>query len=340
MEKYKVSIIVPIYNVEQYINRCIQSLLSQSLKEIEIILVDDSSPDKCPIICDDYAKQYPNIRVIHKPNGGLGKARNSGIDIAQGEYICFVDSDDFIESDMIERLYKKCIDEKLDVIYSEFNVDNYPRYRVILHPEHLYKSRQEIEELQLDMIGAEPQYKSSVKFEASACKGLYATKIIRENNVYFLSEREYISEDLLFNLDILKLSNRVKTVPWQLYHYCLNNSSLTHTYRTDRWKKNLIMIETIKSYLPNFNKNKELNLRLARTAMAYARMSIGIESRRKDIGILEKRKNIEKMISDPIFINQITNYPLKLLPLIWSVYGFLLKKKCSLLLLIISKMKK
>ena len=340
MGKYKVSIIVPVYNVEKYLDRCIYSLLSQSLKEIEIILVDDASPDKCPILCDDYASQYQNIRVIHKQNAGLGWARNSGIDVARGEYICFVDSDDFIESDMLERLYNECIVQKLDVIYSEFNVDDYPGYRVVLHPERLYQGSQEIEELQLDMIGAEPEYKSSVKFEPSACKGLYSMRVIREHNIHFLSEREYISEDLLFNLHILKSSNRVKTVPWQFYHYCLNESSLTHIYRTDRWKMNLIMLETIKSYIPDFNKIEELNLRLSRTAMAYARMSIGIESRRKEVEIWTKVKNIKEMLSNPIFVNQIVDYPLKLLPVIWRIYGFLLKKKFSLLLLIVSKIKR
>ena len=102
-----------------------------------------------------------------------------------GEYICFIDSDDFIEPDMLEKLYNECISENLDVIYSEFNVDNYPQYKVVLQPARLYQGRQEIEELQLDMIGAEPQYKSNVKFEPSACKGLYSMRIIREHNIYF-----------------------------------------------------------------------------------------------------------------------------------------------------------
>ena len=105
MEKYKISIVVPVYNVEPYIDRCMQSLLSQSLKEVEIILVDDASPDKCPILCDEYASQYQNVFVIHKQNAGLGYARNSGIDVARGEYICFIDSDDFIEPDKIGRAH-------------------------------------------------------------------------------------------------------------------------------------------------------------------------------------------------------------------------------------------
>ena len=96
----KISIIVPIYNTEMYLHRCIKSLLDQSFKDIEIILVDDGSPDRCPEICDYYAAQDSRIRVIHKSNAGSGMARNSGLEIATGKYIGFVDSDDYIHCDM------------------------------------------------------------------------------------------------------------------------------------------------------------------------------------------------------------------------------------------------
>lgn len=91
MNKPKVSIVVPIYNVEKYLDRCIQSLLAQTLKEIEIILVDDESPDNCPQICDRYVAKYTYVKVVHKKNDGLGQARNSGMEVATGEYIAFVE---------------------------------------------------------------------------------------------------------------------------------------------------------------------------------------------------------------------------------------------------------
>ena len=105
----KVSIIIPIYNVEPYLDQCVQSVLTQTLKEIEVILVDDESPDRCPAMCDEYAKQDSRIKVIHKKNGGLGFARNSGLDIATGEYVSFIDSDDFIASNMMEELYSTAV---------------------------------------------------------------------------------------------------------------------------------------------------------------------------------------------------------------------------------------
>ena len=105
----KISIIVPIYNVEQYLHRCVESILAQTYPNIEVVLVDDGSPDQCGKICDEYAQQDTRVIVVHRQNGGLSAARNSGLDICHGEYIGFVDSDDCIYSEMYERLYKDII---------------------------------------------------------------------------------------------------------------------------------------------------------------------------------------------------------------------------------------
>ncbi len=105
MNKELISVIVPIYNVEKYLEKCITTIVNQTYKETEIILVDDGSTDSCPKICDNWLKKDERIKVIHKKNGGLSDARNAGIDIAKGKYICFVDSDDYLEKNYIEKLY-------------------------------------------------------------------------------------------------------------------------------------------------------------------------------------------------------------------------------------------
>ena len=130
----KISIIVPIYNVEAYLDRCMQSLIMQTLREIEIIMVDDESPDNCPTICDNYAKQDSRIKVIHKKNGGLGFARNSGLEIATGKYIAFLDSDDFVDISMYETLYNTATQYNLDTVFCGFN--QYSSYNI--------KSKQEV----------------------------------------------------------------------------------------------------------------------------------------------------------------------------------------------------
>lgn len=115
MEDNKISIIVPVYKVEQYLERCVNSLINQTYKNIEIILVDDGSPDQCPQICDEYAKKDERIKVLHKKNGGLSDARNAGLEVATGEYIAFVDSDDWVETDFIETLYRNAKSENADI---------------------------------------------------------------------------------------------------------------------------------------------------------------------------------------------------------------------------------
>lgn len=122
--KPKVSIVVPIYNVEQFLDRTMQSLLAQTLKNIEIIMVDDESPDNCPAICDRYAEQYPNVKVVHKKNAGLGMACNSGIEVASGEYIAFCDSDDYVDKDMYETMYNAALKYDADAVYTGIKTVN------------------------------------------------------------------------------------------------------------------------------------------------------------------------------------------------------------------------
>ena len=116
MEKGKISIVVPMYNVEKYLPECVDKLLDQTYKNLEIILVDDGSPDNCGKIADDYAKKDERVKVIHKPNGGLSDARNVGMDVATGEYLMFTDSDDFLFPSACEVLVNKIEKENADYV--------------------------------------------------------------------------------------------------------------------------------------------------------------------------------------------------------------------------------
>lgn len=118
----QVSVIVPVYNVEHYIHRALDSLLNQTYPHLDIILVDDGSPDKCPQICDEYARKDNRVRVIHKKNGGLSDARNVGLDIATGEYITFLDSDDYILPDTVEKFLRTAHEQNVDVVCCGLNI--------------------------------------------------------------------------------------------------------------------------------------------------------------------------------------------------------------------------
>lgn len=111
-----ISVIVPVYRVEKYLNECVESILNQTYQNLEIILVDDGSPDRCPEMCDEYARKDSRVKVIHKENGGLSDARNAGIEIAQGEYLSFVDSDDMIAPEMLHILYERMSTEALNLV--------------------------------------------------------------------------------------------------------------------------------------------------------------------------------------------------------------------------------
>ena len=115
MSQALISVIIPVYKVEKYLDRCLESIVNQTYKNLEIILIDDGSPDNCPAICDEYAQKDSRIKVIHKANGGVSSARNKGIDVATGDYIGFVDSDDWIEPDMYETLIKNAEQYNSDI---------------------------------------------------------------------------------------------------------------------------------------------------------------------------------------------------------------------------------
>lgn len=115
MSRVSVSIVVPVYGVQQYIDKCVESILDQKFSDIEVILVDDESPDNCPAICDDYAKKDKRVKVIHKKNGGLSDARNAGLKAATGQYIAFIDGDDYVSPDYVQTLYNACVENRSDI---------------------------------------------------------------------------------------------------------------------------------------------------------------------------------------------------------------------------------
>lgn len=332
----KVSIIVPIYNVEKYLHRCIDSLRNQTFQDIEIILVDDESPDNCPQMCDDYAKVDTRIKVVHKKNGGLGYARNSGLEVAKGDYVAFVDSDDYVELDMIDKLYQECVSNRLDVIFADFYVDGNSGFKKSPSFEKLYDAPKLLEELRLDMIGSEPEFPSCSKIQYSVWRGLYSLKLINENKLQFPSEREYISEDIVFNLDFLKLAKRAKVLPLKFYHYCFNGTSLTHSYREDRWEKQVFLLKYLYTHITDFTNQEEFKLRIGRTAFAYCKIAITQELRR-NISSYDKVKAINTIINTQDFLNFINNYPIRRLPLKWKMFAYLVHYKLSIILYFLVK---
>ena len=336
----KISIIIPVYNVEKYIDKCVQSVRQQTLNDIEIILVDDESPDGCPYMCDEYATQDSRIKVVHKKNGGLGFARNSGLEVATGEYVTFLDSDDFVDLYTYEHLYNIAKAENLDAVYYKFKrfVNEAEVEQAALCNEIKKYENENVKELMLDVIASEPSAKVDHKIHCSSCTAMYRFEIINKNNVRFHSERELISEDLIFNLDFLKFANKVAFNSGEHYHYRVNPISLTNTNRTDRIEKNLILYKYIKDNIEywglNYNKGYE---RVCRLFIGSSRMAISLYLNSKKSN--NKSQWLKNEINRPIWKAIFISYNWKALPKYQCLFFYSCATKRTMLIKLLCKIK-
>lgn len=224
----KISIIIPVYNVEKHLSRCIESILKQTFRNIEIILIDDGSSDKCPQICDLYAKRDPRIKVIHKENAGAGIARNSGIELATGKFISFVDSDDYIAPNMFEKLYNEIEHKDVDAVFCNYYevFDTGQRIKKLdIKNNHIIKN-EEINTFYYSIISF---------FRPVVWRALFKADILLKYDLKFVSEREVLSEDKFFLLDYLKFCNSLAFITDCLYYYYINTNSLIHRYNPSQF---------------------------------------------------------------------------------------------------------
>ena len=234
-----ISIIVPVYNVEKYLKKCVDSILNQTYRNVEIILVDDGSPDNCPAICDSYAKKDKRIRVIHKKNGGLVNARKSGLEIAQGEYIGFVDGDDWIEPEMYELFADMIKKYSPDMVLSDFYYDNNTE---LSNSEQLfdkeYYDKTALEKLIYPKMLFGGTY---YKFGINPCcwSKIYKKELIIKN-LPLVDGRIKMGEDAAFTYPCLLDAKSVATIKKPCYHYIFNPESMTKSY--DRNLKDIIFL--------------------------------------------------------------------------------------------------
>ncbi len=224
-----ISIIVPIYKVEKYIKKCVDSIISQSYKDIEIILVDDGSPDNCPAICDEYAKKDNRIKVIHKENGGLISARKAGLKESTGEYVCFVDGDDWIEPDMYEHIADAIKKYSCDCVITQFYFsfpDKELKSNYLLNKE--YYTRNEIEkEIFPTMLFAGEYYQFGIY---PCCWTKVFKRELLEKHLMDTDDRIRMGEDIAFTYPCLMECNSIAFIDKPLYHYRNNPSSMTNAY--------------------------------------------------------------------------------------------------------------
>lgn len=299
-----ISIVLPIYNVEKYLNRCIKSVVNQSYRNLEIILVDDGSPDQCPQLCEEWAKKDNRIKVVHKENAGLGMARNTGIENATGEYICFFDSDDYVALDAVEKAYAQIKKYNAELVLFGFcNMDSDGKTKKCTIPQtekEFYDGTSVQTYVLPNLIAPNPETGEKTNLWMSAWACMYSMKAIRRADWRFVSERQYISEDVYSLLHLYKGIQSVAILSDALYFYCENGISLTHTYRKDRCEKNKYCYDACQEVCNKLGYNQDVKDRLG---FQYVSNIIGALKIivRADNDISKRKKNLEDIITDKHF---------------------------------------
>lgn len=239
----KISVVVPVYNTVKYLQRCVDSILNQTFKEFEVLLIDDGSSDGSERLCDKLASTDKRIRVIHQSNSGVSVARNNGIESAAGEYLLFVDSDDYLERDMIKSLIYNTTHNNADLcmcgykrVFSSENQD-------VLEKEGIYDIegiRALMKKWKLDPIIGSP------------CNKLFNMSILNKYNIRFIPEIKY-AEDYMFNVEYLKHISNLYVVEKPFYNYYMETpGSLSKTNFTDidaLWNVQLLVLQKVSGYL-------------------------------------------------------------------------------------------
>lgn len=246
-----VSVIIPVYNVEPYLQQCIDSILCQTMKEIEIILIDDGSLDGCPQICDQYAGEDGRVRVVHQANAGVSAARNLGMKLAVADWIFFVDPDDWLESCAIKTMYRRAVEEKCDIVVCGGQYNHYPHKLEI----------EKIDECETgDFLGPEASafalprvlvYQKDRLYLMSVWGKLYRKACLETGGCRFL-EGLRKHEDKVFNLYAFQSANKISVMAFPVYHYRRRNESATQTFFPDEPEQSLRYISEVRRFLEKY----------------------------------------------------------------------------------------
>ncbi len=329
-----ISIIIPVYNAQEYIEECVKSVLSQTYKDIELLLINDGSTDKTGEMLDLFPEKDERVRVFHKENGGTHTARNLGLDNAKGEYVMFMDPDDWLSLDTVEKLTEKIKEYDLDEIrfnyIREFKDVSLKKENKFLK-ESLY-SNDECRELFRQTVGlvdGELRNPENLNFLASVCFGAYRKSIITENNIRFFNIREIGTfSDGLFNIEFSKHLKKFLFLDEGFYHYRkTNTSSATKNYRENFMKKQALLFDKIYELIKN---DGEDVLNAYYNRIAIGTMELSLNALKQKGKATKKYKEIKEVLKDELHIKALKQLKISFLPLKWKVYFSLMKMRSAL----------
>ena len=326
-----ISIIVPVYKAEKYLQRCLKSILAQTFVNFELILIDDESPDSCPKICDEAEEREARIRVIHKKSQGPGFARNSGLKIARGEYIYFVDSDDYLAETAVETLYQAAKNGDMDLCFAGFflvtngvETAQIPKYagKVFVQP-------QIVTMILTDMLGTAPEEATDCTVRMAVWQGIYRRSWLNEHKFQFASNKRFLSEDILFHMDCLPLAKRMCYLPDCLYYHTSDNIlSWTHAYQSDHLERyGEQYLEELKK-TKNLNNSAEMRRRIQRTYLGNVRICLQrLVSAANGMRWHDVKKTLRDLVQDPILQSVLKEYPYWRTPWQQRILSFFLRYK-------------
>ena len=326
---YKISVVVPVYNNEKYLSKCVDSLLAQTLKEIEIILVNDGSTDQSGAICDEYAKN-PKVRVVHQENRGPAIARNNGIQLATGEYIGFVDSDDYVSSEMYEELYSIASCNNIDIVTCGCNIiqgENIMPKSIPLEANRIIDKRE------IDKLLCTANEKHLLWFP---WKSIYRTEIVHNNNILFPNLNN--GEETIFILESMLNSKSMYYIDKPHYNYVQTPNSLTRVKYKENYlerleKLYLLKVETYKKYDSSGYEADTYKYTMTHTLP----MLISNEMSHK-ANILEKMKAFREMRNSIMIKDAFNGCPVKAIKSKLRYMALLLKWRMYLLLAVLTSL--
>lgn len=303
MHRPMVSVVIPVYNVEPYICRCVDSVLSQTFQDLQIILVDDGSPDNCPAICDDYAARDPRIQVIHKQNGGLASARNAGMRAATGKYLFFLDSDDWLEPDGLENLYRCAEEHHVDFVRYRAIRSGWPGMAqnapCMVEPvrelrEGYYDRNAILREVYPRLI-VTPQL--TMGAIVGAWGSLYDLDFLRRNDLYFYEEVKF-SEDMVFSARVVRAAKNFYFMDTPgVYHYFYNPNSISKSFRAGRWDS---CKGTIRACERDFSGDTEYDFSGQLHCLRWFCIMLALNERHHLEKSKERRDYCRKLLNDPV----------------------------------------
>lgn len=332
-----ISIIVPVYNTENYLEKCLLSLVNQTYKNIEIIIVDDGSPDNSMNIIQKFVLADNRVKVISQKNQGLSGARNTGMNNTNGDYIMFIDSDDWIEIDTCEKAINASEKYNADVVFWSYikEFSNSQKDNYLFDKTEIIWSEKNINQLSRRMVGlvgdelANPQ---SIDNLVTAWGKLYKKSVI--GDVRFTDTKIIGTEDALFNIEVFLGINSAVYIPDLLSHYRKDNeSSLTHNYKkklVSRWRE---MYSRIKFLLDRNDMSREYYDAL-KNRICFGLIGLGINlAEDKKMSFKEKKKEIYNILSMKHYQIALKDLDFSYLPIQWKVFFKLAKNNNALLLL-------